>query len=383
MKKILVVSSVPTHPINAGNRMWITNSCEILKKLGCDIDFFYVYVKQWRHSENQSIEDTSRYWGDKFHLYKVSLFERILITVKKKVHGFLHNNYVKCDDRYPIFLTKEIKKLVRYNQYDVCIVQYHYLTRLFDYISFPYTALATHDNFSYKDLVVNQRVSDCLDANESAKAMQRVNYIFSLNSQEHIFFEMLSPKSKVYTVYCYYEYHPQPIANNKNILFLSGPSPFNMNGLQWFLDEVFPLLIKRIPDCLLIIGGSICDKLQHLKSHKNIVIQGRVEDVDSFYRQGDISINPTYQGTGLKTKTFEAISYDKIEIAHPHSSIGIYARENAPILFSDIAEDWVNEIDCLLTNSNEIMQRKKKNEEYIKSMQNYVIDQYQNFLNHC
>lgn len=383
MKKVLIVSAVPTHPVNAGNRMWIIDNCKILESLGCDIYFLYVYVKSWGASEEDTIEKTRDYWGDKFLLYKASLFERIVMTAKKKIHKLLHNFYVKCDDRYPVFLSRKVKSITSCNHFDICIVQYHYLTKLFDHVKFPFTALATHDNFSYKDLVCNQRVSDCLDANESAKAMQRVNFVFSLNSREHIFFEMLSPRSKVYTVYSYYEYHPQPIANNKNILFLSGASPFNMNGLQWFLDEIFPLIIKKIPECKLIIGGSICNKLKHLETHRNVIIQGLIDDVDKFYRQGDICINPTYQGTGLKTKTFEAVSYDKIEIAHPHSSIGIFEKEMAPILFSDKAEDWVNEIDYLLNNSNELIVRKKENEKYIKSLQQYVINQYKDFLNHC
>ncbi len=383
MKKILIISSVPTHPVIAGNRMWIKDNCKMLENLGCELHFLYVYVKPWRTDDADSIEHTRCYWNDRFYFYRASFIERLLITSKVKIHALLHHGYNLCDDKYPIFLQYRVKELLGKENFDACIVQYFYLTKVFEYIKGPIKVLATHDNFAYKDIVVNQRVIDCLDANQSAKAMQRSNVIFSLNEKEQIFFEMLSPRSKVYTVYSYYEYHSQPVVGNRNIMFLSGPSPFNLNGLHWFLSNIFPFIVEKYPDCKLIIGGSICEKLTSLSDNVNIVLQGEVDNIGMFYCQGDISINPTYQGTGLKTKTFEAVSYDKVEMAHPHSAIGIFKKEEAPIFFSENAEEWLNEIDFLWRDKNNIIKRKRENEIYIKSLQQYVITQYQDFLNHC
>ena len=41
----------------------------------------------------------------------------------------------------------------------------------------------------------------------------------------------------------------------------------------------------------------------------NVIICGYIYDLSAFYRQGDVAINPVYLGTGIKIKTFEALSY--------------------------------------------------------------------------
>ena len=124
MKKILIVSSVPTHPINAGNRMWIYDNCMLLRKLGCEIHYLYVYVKSWKQPDKESIQQTKEFWGDYFNLYKASFLERAIISLKKKAHYYFINKYNKCDDRYPIFLHKKVKELDDLYHFDFCIVQY-------------------------------------------------------------------------------------------------------------------------------------------------------------------------------------------------------------------------------------------------------------------
>lgn len=37
MKKILLVSTMPTHPTDAGNRAAIMSQVNILKEIGCDV----------------------------------------------------------------------------------------------------------------------------------------------------------------------------------------------------------------------------------------------------------------------------------------------------------------------------------------------------------
>lgn len=49
--------------------------------------------------------------------------------------------------------------------------------------------------------------------------MQRSPHIFALNSDEAIYFSKLSPLSKIYNIYSYFDYHPTNIVGNHNILF--------------------------------------------------------------------------------------------------------------------------------------------------------------------
>ena len=82
---------------------------------------------------------------------------------------------------------------------------------------------------------------------------------------------------------------------------------------------------------------------------KDIELKGEYEDQKEFYKLGDIAINPVFQGTGLKIKTFESLSYGRITIVHKHSCEGVYNKETSPLLIADSSEDYINHIKTYQT----------------------------------
>lgn len=384
MSRILIVSKCPTHPITAGNRWAVLSQAKILQQLGNEVHFLYIeespissgHKKEFAENRNQ----TSLYWGEFFHFYKVPKFEKIFFNLKNRFYKKFNHGRQKCDSFYPCRLGNYVNRLDKKIHFDICIVNYFYLTKLFDNISIPKKALHTHDNFAYKDILLDSSAVTALDANQSAKAMQRSPHIFALQHEEAIFFQLLSPKSTVYTIFSKYDYSPQEIIGNKHIVFLSGSNEWNINGLKWFLDYIFPKVLERHPDACLDIGGAICGKLQDYKNNSKIKLWGLIDNPDEFYKLGDIGINPVYQGTGLKIKTFESISYDKVTIVHPHSMSGIFEPDEAPLFVSDNPESWVNYLSSVWADKSVIMSIKKKNAVYMKKMNAYIVDQYKKFL---
>ena len=150
-------------------------------------------------------------------------------------------------------------------------------------------------------------------------------------------------------------------------------------GILWFLDKAWPMIVNQDPELKLIIGGTVCEKIPEDK-YSNIMLVGRVDSLDNFYQRGDVVINPVFQGTGLKIKTFEALSYGKVVIVHPHSSLGIYQRDTAPLLFATQPADWANIISDICMNKIQVQEIKQKDEKYIQKMNNYINSQYISFL---
>ena len=103
-------------------------------------------------------------------------------------------------------------------------------------------------------------------------------------------------------------------------------------------------------------------------------------DEEAFYSQGDIVINPTYQGTGLKIKTFEAISFDKVTIVHPHSMTGVFKKDTAPLMSSERPQDWVGFLENIWENPDCIMSVKERNKVYLEEMNEYIVKEYKRFL---
>lgn len=302
---------------------------------------YYAFTKKNKRLTDEGIIGTKNYWRDHYFQYRTSLSSRIIEEIKK-AYRKIFDYYARCDDHYPYGLAKFVSQLHNTYQFDACVINYYWFTKLFNHIDIERKALVAHDSFTYNNVRNSVKSLLNLKPNEEAKALQRCPYIFAMQEEERIFFTRLSPLSKVLTSYCNYEFVNQPKTGNHNIVLLSSGFQLNVNGLTWFIDNVFPLILHDYPDCRLKIGGSLCKAIQNSFPHPNIDLIGYVDNAADLYELGDIAINPTYQGTGLKIKTFESIAYNKITMVHPHSMNGIFDKGNAPLFASDKPSEWVD-----------------------------------------
>lgn len=378
--KILIVSMTPSSPITSGNRKWIVSQAQFLKERGHNVYFLYVScpVLFKQNSESHVISEMKTQWGNNLIVYKAGILSRIKLSLSYKMRKLLSKGYHTCDDLCPFSLPLFVKRLQKNKDFDACVVNYYWLTKIFDNLVISKKVLNTHDCFSYKDMHAGKYAWMTTTPNEEAKAMQRCNYIFALQETEAHFFQHLSPKSHVLDVFCFFKFIETPIVGNHNILFLSGNNQYNINGLDWFMQQVFPQLIKKYPDAKLVVGGAISEYARGL-SCDNIQILGFVDAPIHFFMLGDVYINPTYEGTGLKIKTFESISFDKITVTRIHSTEGIYLPHSAPILASDNPEQWIYFFEQIWENNELISIIKKKNKEYMHALNQHIDEQYSKF----
>ena len=373
MKKILIVSPVQTPPIQSGSQKCIYEYCELLKAIGMDVYFLY--------TENTKEIDPSLkdYWKDNLYIYKrnfvLNLFKRGFIECRKKICGYNH-----IDDLYPIGLTHYVKKLQKKNNFDAIMINYAILSKLFVSKINCKKILYAHDCLSFKKerLNVKQFWID-LTPNQEAIGLRRCDIVLSIQENESIYFKYLYPKGNIVTVYSNFKINQQAITGNKNILFLSGKNKLNINGINYFIKEILPLILEKEPEAQLIIGGSICDTLPRLQN-PHIKLLGRIIKEDTFYEMGDIAINPIYQGTGLKIKTFEALAYGKITVVHPHSAEGIYQPQKAPILIGHTPQEFADHIVNVLSDIKIRKIYSDKAITYIQDMNLFIEKQYRQIL---
>lgn len=311
-----------------------------------------------------------------FTMNKLLKIRRVMVDVwRKRCNG----SYWKVDDHYPWGIAGYISQLNRKENFDACIIQYYRLSRLLPLISIPRKAIYTHDVFSYKDIRVGDHFYETLNAHEEAKAMQRCPNIFAIQQDEATYFKMLSPRSNVYTVYSTFKTHRPETRKGKNLLFLASRMTFNVEGIQWFIDKVWEPLKQKDPEIKLFVGGSVCESLKS-RHDRDITLLGMVDDIEKFYALGNIVINPVYNGTGLKIKTFEALSHGKATVVHPHSMTGIYNAHQAPLLSVTSPSEWVDAIMDLTDHPQLIEKYSEQSIKYIEDMDHFIMTQYEKFL---
>ncbi|MDL2323264.1 glycosyltransferase family 4 protein [Bacteroidales bacterium OttesenSCG-928-A17] len=367
MKKIIIVSPVQTHPTNAGNRSCILSYSNLLKEKGYDV--YFLLIASGFRTRKESYTECFQYWGDKMLLYRVGLWGNILLHLYKIF--FKCTGYNKLDSVYPWGIKKFIRKTQKEKQFDTVIVNYVFLSRIFKHFKESKKILYTHDAFTNKYQFTGQEWFS-LTPNDEAKGLNRSDAILSIQENESIFYSYLTSKN-IYTVYSYFTIQKTPLIREKTILYLAGSMTYNTESIVFFLTEVFPELEKLYPDVKLIIGGTICNDVKHIvKNKESVVLQGHVPDLLQFYNSADICINPTFRGTGLKIKTFEALSFGKILVSHPHSTNGIYAKDKAPIFLAETKDEYIKQFKYLFDNMNSWEKFKQDSIDYMQRFQEYV-----------
>lgn len=366
-----MVSDCPTHPTTAGNRNGILSCCRLLEKNGFNVKFLYI-----TNPLDKDVPEMKGYWKENLIIYKTSILQffiqRLLFIIAREIT----KNFLGIDMFCPWGISSNVKQIIK--QYDInsVIVNYIWLTHIFDKIEVPNKIVFTHDVFSHKYLKGNSRWFS-FSPNVESKALQKCNKILAVQENEAVYFRFLSPLSDIHTIYCPFNFKRQLIIeNNFDLLFFSGNNSHNLHGIESFISDVFVEIKKIFPNINLVIGGGICKSLISYKDDHSMRLLGMFENPDDFYALGNIVINPVFEGTGLKIKTFEAISYGKVVLAHPHSFEGVFDPTNIPMIRCESAKDYIDSISKIIKGFISIRNIQERCENYISNMNNFIIQEY-------
>ena len=131
----------------------------------------------------------------------------------------------------------------------------------------------------------------------------------------------------------------------------------NVDGIEWFLAEVFPKILLAKPDArVAIVGRNPPASIMAKGDQRNITVTGTVPDVRPFLWQSAISIVPLRVGGGTRLKIFEAMAAGTPVIATTIGAEGLPARHGKTIRIANTAQDFATECSNLLVNASERVQ---------------------------
>ena len=118
----------------------------------------------------------------------------------------------------------------------------------------------------------------------------------------------------------------------------------NQQGLYWFLEKVWPEVIKNVPDITLHIAGKgTPDKIFSLSSPQ-LKVHGFVEDASDFMQKYDLMLVPLLSGGGMRLKIIEGMAVKKVIVSTAVGAEGIDCTDGKNILICEKPEDWVKTI---------------------------------------
>ncbi|MCI5055531.1 MAG: glycosyltransferase family 4 protein [Flavobacteriales bacterium] len=98
--------------------------------------------------------------------------------------------------------------------------------------------------------------------------------------------------------------------NNKHLLYIGTLSwEPNVDGLCWFLDDVWPSILSQKPNAVFnIIGKGADTRLQNRANKlKNVNLLGFVDDLEDYYNQSRAYVVPLRFGSGIKVKVLDGM----------------------------------------------------------------------------
>ncbi|MDN3655863.1 glycosyltransferase family 4 protein [Ferruginibacter paludis] len=166
-------------------------------------------------------------------------------------------------------------------------------------------------------------------------------------------------------------YNFPDFSENLNLIFC-GSLDYdpNIQGLCWFLENIWPAIVERHPSInLSIVGrGKISIVLKNLlQKNSRIIFIGEVDNVVQYYRKAHFAIVPILHGSGTRMKILEAMSLGIPVISTTAGAEGLeYEADkniliaNSPCEFNRAIKffDKPQVLKCISENARELVERK-------------------------
>ncbi len=131
------------------------------------------------------------------------------------------------------------------------------------------------------------------------------------------------------------------------LLFVGSAAPANVDGLRWFLAEIWPDIRARRPDMELTVAGAVCTAVGPAPG---VALLGRVPDLGPLYRRADVVISPLRAGSGLKIKLIEAMAHGKPVVATTVTAQGVAHLLEGAVALADTEQAFADEVVSLLAH---------------------------------
>ena len=167
----------------------------------------------------------------------------------------------------------------------------------------------------------------------------------------------------------YIRHNNSPTYNSINFIGALDWIP-NQEGLLWFIDNCFPLILKKIPNTKLNIAGrNAPSRLINKFKKKNISYYGEVDNAYDFIQNSGPLIVPLFAGSGMRVKIIESMALKKTIIATDVAAEGIKCKDKTHILLANDANSFANSVITVLNNPD-------IEQEIGENAFNFVIENY-------
>jgi glycosyltransferase involved in cell wall biosynthesis len=136
-----------------------------------------------------------------------------------------------------------------------------------------------------------------------------------------------------------------PFAARQGILFIGGFKHHpNVDGIQWFIREIWPLVRSSLPGATVEVVGSHMPNYLLALEVPGVSMRGFVEDLAPILKTVRVSVAPLRYGAGVKGKVNQAMAWGIPVVATPVAVEGMSLREGLDVFVAKNASDFAGAV---------------------------------------
>ncbi|MEO5674085.1 MAG: glycosyltransferase family 4 protein, partial [Chitinophagales bacterium] len=364
--KILILTNRVPFPPNSGYPIVVYNTIKGLLQLGLEITLFSINTNKHRVDVDDIYDPV--FDSIKFHSFS--------LDTEVNVWGALFNVFSNQSYNVSRYFDDEAAKLLedilRENEFDIIQLEGLFLL--------PY--LLSVRKFSKAKIVLRAHNIEHLIWERNSKmakpgakkwylqslaARMKEFEIYNLNSCDALVPISNIDAAKFVELGCKLPIHTTPVGMSLNGIAESGigiePSSLcyigsmdwlpNREGIEWFLEVVWPKVLASFPDTKFFLAGRNFPDDFPGHSYPNVEIVGEVENSHSFLRSKSMLIVPLFSGSGVRVKIIEAMAEGRPVVSTTVGAEGMNATDNVNILIADTPDAFARQIKRLLKDQEE------------------------------
>ena len=124
----------------------------------------------------------------------------------------------------------------------------------------------------------------------------------------------------------------------------------NVQGIEWFLKEIWPKLHSAFPKLKFYIAGRNMPGWLKKLDRVGVVAIGEVDNAVDFMNSKSIMVVPLLSGSGMRIKIIEGMALGKTIVSTTIGAEGIDYEDETNILIADDPEEFVSAIKKCINN---------------------------------
>jgi glycosyltransferase involved in cell wall biosynthesis len=398
LKTLIITSRVP-FPVNSGYPIVVYNTIKGLLRLGVDITLFSINPSKHRVDVDDIYDPV--FDSIKFHSFSLDTE----VNIWGAFFNIFSNQSYNVSRYYDDEAAKLLEEVLKENEFDIIqfeglfIVPYLDVVKANSKARIIYRAhniefdvwerIAMTESFTPRRRYL-QFLARRLKVYETEQ-INRFHQIFAISEQDRQSIVRFGGEASIEVFPVALDFDKYVSDTSKTsfpTLFHLGAMDWrpNKEGLEWFLDEIWPDIEKLSSELRFYIAGKNMPREFFEYDSDNLVVEGEVFDAVEFINSKAIMIVPLLSGSGMRVKIIEGMAMSKCIIATSMAAEGIKCMHDKDILIADTADEFYRAILKCITNPNkwreigENARRTVERDHDISSISKRMLNIYQKLL---